>query len=222
MNLISSFLAENKYTAVEDFIPFRHTKLYLQQKFETLFMPIEGETRKGKLKELAYALGYTDHSFPKFKKRIETWQKLEGKIPVKYFEAIGVQPEVLAYVKELDIEEFEYALSLPLYPKNFIVRLMAAVYLPIILPDGTTESKAIEIVREYQEEKKLRCCIKIQNLKTIYIEPQQGIHTITYPPILKKEGGFYFIGGSGSKIGKTDIKWFIGSLKEHSLTNKST
>lgn len=35
MSLISSFLNEKKYTAVEDFIPFRHTKSYLQQRQET-------------------------------------------------------------------------------------------------------------------------------------------------------------------------------------------
>ncbi|MDP1815461.1 MAG: hypothetical protein Q8K92_13520, partial [Leadbetterella sp.] len=91
-------------------------------------------------------------------------------------------------------------------PKNFIVRRMAALYIPISLPEGTTESEAVEIVREYQEERKLRCCIKIQNLKTVYIEPQQGIHTITYPPILKKEGGFYFAGGRGTDVGISEIR----------------
>lgn len=205
MNFISSFLAENKYTAVEDFTPFRHTKSYIKQRLEA-YLTLEGTSRKERLKKLAQTLGYADHSFPKFLKRMEAWQKLEGKVPVKYFEAIGVQSDVLAYVQELDMEEFEYALSLPTYPKNFVVRIMAAIYLPVILPEGTTESDAIEIVREYQEEKKLRCCIKIQNLKTIYIEPEQGIHTITYPPILKKEGGFYFTGGVGSKVGMTDLK----------------
>lgn len=206
MNFISSFLAENKYTVVEGFIPFRHTQLYLRRKLETFFTSIIGENRKERLKELAHILGYTDHSFPKFLKRIEAWQKLEEKIPVKYFEAIEVQPEVLAYVQELDKEEFEYALSLPTYPKNFVVRLMAAVFIPINLPENTTESEAIEIIREYQEEKKLRCCIKVQNLKTVYIEPQQGIHTITYPPDLKKEGEFYFVGRSGKNVGISEIR----------------
>ena len=205
MSLIASFLESNKYTAVNDYLPFRHTKSYIQQRLET-YLAFGGTSQKERSKTLAETLGYTDHSFPKYLKKIEVWKKLEEKIPERYFEAISVQPDVLAYVQELDVEEFEYALSLSIYPKNFIVRLMAAVYLPIILPEGTTESEAIQFVRGYQEEKKLRCCIKIQNLKTIYIEPEQGIHTITYPPILKKEGGFYFTAGVGSKVGMTHVK----------------
>jgi hypothetical protein len=206
MNIFSSFLLANKCTAVEDYIPFRHTKSYLQQRFEAFCSSHQDITKRERLKELAKAIGYAEHSFPKFLKRMEAWQNLKGKIPVKYFEAIGVQSDVLNYVQALDMEEFKFTLSLPIYPKNFIVRLMAAVYLPISLPDETSESGAIEIVQEYQLMKKLRCCIKIQNIKTIFIEPQQGIHVITYPPILKKEGGFYIAGGVGAKVGMTDIK----------------
>jgi hypothetical protein len=206
MNIFSSFLPANKCTAVEDYIPFRHTKFYLQQRLDAFNTSPEDKTPKERLKELAQALGYADHSFQKFMVRWEKWQRLEGKVPVKYFEAIGVQPEVLGFVQALDLEEFEYALSLPVYPNNFIVRLMAAIYLPISLPEGTSEAEAIEIIREYQEVRKLRCCIKIRNLKTIYIEPQQGIHKITYPPILKKEGGFYSAGASGFAVGVTKVK----------------
>lgn len=206
MNLIESFLTQNKYTSVEGYIPFRHTISYLQQRFETFCSTDIRKSRKERLKELAQSIGYAENSFPKFLKRIEAWQKLDGKIPVKYFEEIEVQSEVLTYVQELDMEEFEYALSLPVYPKNFIVRTMPTVYIPVSLPDGTTESEAIEMVREYQEEWKSRCCIKIQHLKTIYIEPQHAIHTFTYAPILKKEGGFYFAGGGGKAIGVTQIK----------------
>ena len=206
MNIFSSFLPANKCTAVEDYIPFRHTKSYLQQRLDAFNTSPEDKTPKERLKELAKALGYADHSFQKFMVRWEKWQRLEGKVPVKYFEFIGVQPEVLECVQALDLEEFEYALSLPVFPKNFVVRLMAAVYSPVSLPEGTSESDAIEIVQEYQLMKKLRCCIKIQNLKTIFIEPQQGIQVITYPPILKKEGGFYIAGGVGAKVGMTDIK----------------
>ena len=100
-----------------------------------------------------------------------------------------MQPDVLEYVLELDREEFEYALSLPVYSNYFVVRYMPTGYGPVNLPVGTTEAEAIEIVQAFQEHHRLRCCIKIRQIRTMFFEPDAGFSIVAYPPVLKKRGG---------------------------------
>jgi len=61
---------------------------------------------------------------------MEEWNRLERKIPLKYFEIIGVERKTLEFTLELDWEEFEKAKGGPFTPKKAMLRLHPAFYGP--------------------------------------------------------------------------------------------
>lgn len=191
MDFFSSHLNENKYTSVKDYLHFRHTLQYINQRMHAYWCHEDGKNHKEKLIVLAQILGYAEHSIPKLKIRIDLWLNLSGEIPIKFFEAIGVQEEVLAFALALDQEEFEYALKIPVFPLNFVARLMPTVYMPMRLPEGTSEQEAIAIVQAYQLEHDFKCWINIGEIKTIYFEPKSHVGVILHPPVLAKVGKIF-------------------------------
>lgn len=191
MDFFSSYLNDNKYTSVKDYLHFRHTLQYINQRMHAYWCHEDGKTHKEKLIALAQILGYAEHSIPKLKIRIDLWLNLSGEIPIKFFEAIGVQEEVLAFALALDQEEFEYALTIPVFPKNFVARLMPTVCIPISLPEGTSEQEAIAIVLAYQQEHNFMCWINIGDIKSIFFAPKSHYRTTNHPPVLKKVGKIY-------------------------------
>ncbi len=186
MDVLASFSTHNKFTSVEGYVRFRHTLAYIQQKDAACLDGLSAPLRKKKLHEMAAFVGYSQGSFSKFLRRRDWWLGLRGRIPEKYFRFIGVEPAALNFTLQLDKEEFDNALSLPVYPQNFIIRYMAAVYSPKGLPEGTTEQEAIAIIQDFQKEHNLRCCINIHQIKTIFVEPGRGCSTVLYPPLLKR------------------------------------
>ncbi len=207
MDLMASFSTHNKYTTVEGYVRFRHTLALIQQKDAACFDVHSTVGHKKKLLEMAAFIGYSQSSYSKFLRRRDGWLRLEGRIPEKYFRFIGIKPAVLDFTLQLDKEEFEYALSLPAYPRNFIIRYMPAVYGPKELPEGTTEQEAIAMIKAFQEEHKLRCCINIHQIKTIFVEPGRGCSTVIYPPRLKRTTeGFYVASEDGVGTGVAQVR----------------
>lgn len=126
------------------------------------------------------ASGYKHYS--KFVIHKKEWDQLIRKIPLGYFNFLGVDRKVLDLTLELDYQEYEDALELPLYPKFATIRLMSAVYTSEKIPGNMIEEEALEYIYEVVKEKGFQCCINYPFLKTIFVDKMRGINTIYYPP----------------------------------------
>ena len=115
----TAFTSEFGYMDVSQYVRFRRTLVYIKQKDDEFLSGLTRISRKEKLKELSRFIGYPDYNFFKFLRGRELWLKMEGKIPERYFIGIGVDFDVLNHVLGLDMKEFDYAASLPVYPKRF-------------------------------------------------------------------------------------------------------
>ncbi len=175
------FFSARKINAVDDYERFHHTRAYLKSLSplpDTSFKL--SDEHKIVLEKIRKACGYSHRS--KFIIHKREWDRLERPVPLKYFNYLGVDYEVLDLVLDLDRREFEQALELPRYPKFAIIRLMAAIYANCEIPGGMEEREAVEYVAEVVKEKRFRCCINYPQLKTIYFDPRTGVSTIYYPP----------------------------------------
>jgi len=120
---------------VEDYVRFYQTKVYLYQKSGKL---IYYKNNLPEIRKLAEKAGYKDLN--SFLKHREEWHELKRKIPLSYLEALGVDLKVVQFTVELDVEEYEQAIQLPLYPRCGIARLIPAAYCSISLPEGTARN----------------------------------------------------------------------------------
>ena len=199
MNILSTFSARDKFNTPDDYIRFRNTSLYISQKHKKFI----GNNEKARLKELCELIGYKNYA--KFRRKLDKWTTLENPIPKKYFDAIGIAPNVLEFVVELDNQEYKNALLAPVSINNFVAKYMACIYMPQEIPSTTDELEAIQYVKKFQETTRILCWINIAGLKTISIKPDGTIfHSYVYPSI-KIENGNYVFGKSNEDIGITKI-----------------
>jgi hypothetical protein len=86
------------------------------------------------------SLGYKNRA--KFLRRLEEWQELWGKIPLKFLEMLCIPKEDLHTVLEFDKQDYFEAVKHCKMPQYFQYRVMPAVYPVKKLPDGATEEQA--------------------------------------------------------------------------------
>lgn len=121
-----------------DYIPFRNCLAYIKEKAEVIPYNSGGNTEKKK-RILAIMNDVGMKNYNKFKRRREEWDKLNGRIPLSYFDSIGVEINVLNQCLELDNEEYKKALSFE--------RKIYHVGVGYFMAGGTKE-----IPEEYREE----------------------------------------------------------------------
>ena len=158
---------------LDDYIRFRHTKAYIRGK--SLLHPSS--------KEIMASIGY--RTLRKFTVHRKEWDELTGRIPVKYFSAIGVDLEVLRFTLELDQQEFDLALELPFSPKSYGIRLMPTVYHTMDFPSQTTEEQAIVILKDYSKNTRTYCFITVPDIKSVWVQPDGAVLTTLYRPELE-------------------------------------
>lgn len=188
---------------IEDYERFSNTKAYLKKKSGRL---IFFKDQTDEIREMAENCGYK--KFNKFVEHRKEWHELKRKIPLSYLEEIGARLDVIEFTVELDQEEFEQALNLTFSPDYFTVRMMPSVYINRKLPPGLTEKKAVEYVEEYSKKEKRICWIKISNIKTTWIYPEENKDKLVtyYKPGFTVENNFFIPALSGRKIGKTRLR----------------
>ena len=120
----------------------------------------------------------------KFIRHRKEWDNLERNIPLDYLNHIGIDLNTLKTTVEIDQEEYEDVLKLPLYPKYFTVRYMPTIYGSVKLPDNCLETEAIEIVKNFSKKTGLKCNINYLNLKTILIE-RDNVYVAYYKPEIR-------------------------------------
>jgi len=179
---------------VEDYVRFRHCKVYLKSKSD------ECKDKNALRVECGYSL---KNSFNKFRIHRKEWDNLERKNPLKYLSEIGVDLDTLKFTVELDQEEFDRALEIPYYPHIVGFRVMAAVFSQFELPENTPEREAIEVTKRFAREKGFRSFIPVRDLKTIYVEPDGSVFTNYYRPCLEITKSHIEASSDGSWFGKS-------------------
>ncbi|MBN2659557.1 MAG: hypothetical protein EH225_08615 [Calditrichaeota bacterium] len=174
--LIESFQPA-RINSVDDYRRFRHT-LNLIKRQSSAIPASDKEAENRLMKTLGYAKP------DKFRNHRREWDRLERRIPLKYFNKIGIDRKVLQFTLELDAEEFEQACSVQTYPETAVMKLIPAVYKKIVFNKGTDEIQAIEQLKEIAVETGRTCLISFPELKSISIRPDGTVAYIFYPPEL--------------------------------------
>ena len=191
MKEIPFFSVEN-VNRVEGYKRFRHSRTYFKQR--------SGEHRDEKT--LLLACGYSFKSLNKFRIHRKAWNDLSRKIPLKYAQAIGIDPNVMDTVLDADQREFDQALQLPFFPKTAGVRLLAAVYATYEFPPNVTENEAISILKAYSEKTGRYCFIQLAEIKTIWVRPE-SVFTDIYRPEIETGKVWLTPSADGAWVGKS-------------------
>ena len=80
---------------------------------------------------------------------------------------------------------------------------MAAVFSQFELPANTSEAEAIEVTKRFAMEKGFRSFIPVEDLKTIFVEPNGTVFTKYYRPCLEITKTYVEASSDGSWVGKS-------------------
>lgn len=196
MSRVLPVFSAREVNRVEDYLRFFHTKAYLRQR-SAAYPGAASDPA------LMAATGYKKAA--KFARHRAEWDALRRPIPLGYLEAIGAGLDVLSVAAEADLAEFEAALTLPIYPRWGIERIIPSIYMNFALPSGTTEAQAIEIILDRSRRTQHECCVHIVGLKTIYANPAGEVSTIFYEPTLHVQGSFLIPRSDGRGVGTCKI-----------------
>jgi hypothetical protein len=203
-----SFFSAHHINSLDDYERFYHTKRYLGN-----LNPVKesnfklSPTDTNTIKNMMNALGYSNIN--KFRTIKNEWDSLRRPIPLKYFDYIGADRNVLEFTLELDNEEYEQAIELPRYPRYAIVRRMAAIYKNIKIPSGLREEDARSYLFDLMAKNRLRCCINYPELLSIFLEPNGTVNYVYYPPEIRFGKKYAVPVKDGTGIGMT----YIGANK---------
>jgi hypothetical protein len=142
----------------------------------------------------------------KFQRHKAAWDRGQARIPLAYLEGIGVDLDLLRTAVELDQRALVAAVSVPLLPRYFTARLMAAVYQTTELPEGCTEEQAVEMVRRFAAKSGRECCIHFPGLKSVFIRPDGSVSTCLYKPELRIDNGKVSFGETGDALGMVGVR----------------
>jgi hypothetical protein len=193
--------------SVEDFLFCRNTKLYLSQCANRAGVVFSLKPNPPTVAAMK-AAGYND--WQKFVTHAQLWHDLERPVPMGYVSHLGLDLEVLKAVVGFDAENFEKALTLPLRPKVWTLRLMPGVYQVVSFPkELQTEQECIEHIRKLQKSDPLvsrcRAVINTIGLKAIWFEPDGRIWISYRKPTLTFTKTHLFFGSDGRHIGVMSI-----------------
>ena len=191
-----TFFSVRNINKLDEYTRFFHTRQYIHQK--SAHFPDE-KTTVSAMKKMMEFCGYS--KFNKFKMQRKEWDMLIRNIPLSYFEYVGIDREILLFTLELDYQEYEQVLDIPLYPRFAVIRIMAAFYQERKFPENTPETAAIEVLKEFSKEKSKRCCINYPELKTIFVEPDGTVNVVHYPPAIKFKRKWAIPANNGHGIG---------------------
>jgi transcriptional regulator with XRE-family HTH domain len=79
------------------------------------------------------------------------------------------------------------ALDQPI-PSQVVIRWIPAVYGTMRLPENCTPEEAIKMATKFSREKGFRTCVRLSNIRTVYVEPD-GSRMLSFAP---PSGGFRF------------------------------
>ena len=193
------FLFTRSINKIEDYQPFYHSKAYLKQKVGSLTY---FKDQIPKIRKLAKKVGYKDLN--QFIKHRKLWHDFAKKIPISYLEEIDVKLDVLKFTIELDQNDYQKALEIPLYPKSYTIQTRPLPFSKP-LPENIPEAEAVELVRKEAIIENKSCVINYPSLKLIFIDTDGSVSKAYYQPEIKIEGGYVIPGKLNNSIGKVSL-----------------
>ncbi len=189
------FFSANGINTIGEYERFRHTKAYVKQKSAACL------DRHDVMRKAGYV------HFEKFTQHRKEFDNLNRNIPLKYLDAVAADRDTIGFCSELDMQEFLYTKdTIDLYPEYATVRIYFCIHQSIAFPPGTPEKDAVEIVRDYTHENRIRACINYVGLKTIAVEPDGRVNEIWYPPTVRFTKFWMMVHGDGRNIGKAYLR----------------
>lgn len=188
MSQIIPVFTAREINETTQYVRFFHTRAYLEQK--SRLIPYSIALHHEKIRTLMAACGYRKRRPEKFNAHRRQWDLLDRAIPRSYLSFIGADIDVMLFTAELDAQEYDYVVDMPLYPRYASVRLALGVYIRLELPEGITETDAVAFVRELAVHQSRRCCIGFRDIKTIWIEGTGEISYSYYRPQLRVTRSF--------------------------------
>lgn len=179
-----------KITSVNDYLPYRHSRLLLQTHYKEL--PVDRKGLPLNLAAMMEATGYRKRL--KFLNRmLEQWINCAGKIPIKFLEFIGITKKDLLWTLEFDKQDFFEALQHCNRPRHFQYKIMPCVYPVEKLPDGITEEAAVIYVMAFMKTKpewvqQYGAHITYNGIKTLWIHSDGSTGMSLYVPAIVFEG----------------------------------
>jgi hypothetical protein len=193
------FLSTRSINKIEDYQPFYHSKAYLNKKAGSLAY---FKNQVPKIRKLAKKVGYKD--FNQFIKHRKLWHDFSKKIPISYLEEIGVDLDVLKFTIELDQNDYQKALEIPLYPKSYTIQTRPLPFSKP-LPENISEAEAVELVRREVIIENKSCVIDYPYLKLIFIDTDGSVSTVYYQPEIKIKRGYVIPGKLNNSIGEVSL-----------------
>lgn len=190
----SVFLAGRKKDSPKDYQPYFHIRSYLRQKYRQSGLAAP---------ELAEACGYK--KMDKFKRHQEAWLKVERPVPEKFLEAVGIDPEMLAKVQGLDLDQWEEAVGKATVPESFSARLMPAVWQSVPLPENLSEAQAISYVKEYSRLINRQCRVNYAGLRTAWIWPDGHLSNYYNRPNIEYRNRLVYFTTEATRPGTTGL-----------------
>jgi hypothetical protein len=198
------FLSPRQLNTIEDYERFYHTKAYLRSLTIPARPLFKGATdTTSRLAAAMNACGY--RNLQRFLHHKQDWDHLKRRIPLTYWDCIGVERSVVELTLEADREDYEAALRLPLHPTHATIRVAPAVYVNHRLPDGADEHEAVEYLVEKSKELGKSCCINYTGLKTVTVNRDGEVNTIYYPPQIVYTGSYAMPTSAGSEVGTSCV-----------------
>jgi hypothetical protein len=164
--LITAFSARSS-NPLKGYERARLTKKYLRFCFSRFSNRFTSEKESTKI--LAAASGYSERKLTKFRQHKEDWLNFDRPIPISFAEAIGVKRKILEHCIQKDQLEFDEFNTRVAYPQSFGIRYMSAIYGKQLLPEGTDEEEAIEIMKQFVLKNKLGCWLNIDGIRSTYV-----------------------------------------------------
>ena len=193
MNFFSLFTPV-EINRIEDYTRFRNTKAYIRQ------LSSRFESTEELMKKSGYA------KFEKFKKHREEFDNLDRWVPLKYLDAIGANRATLKFCGELDHEEFEDATEIEeLYPEYAVVRIIPSVYSGFELPEGITETEAIEFLIQYSAETGKMYFLNYHDFKTVIIDSDGTVNTVYHPPSFRITKSYLIPETTNNNLGNVKV-----------------
>jgi hypothetical protein len=201
MNQRIPFFSAREINSVDDYERLFHLKSYIKEKSGRF----EYDRKKNPvLLDLMKKSGYA--KYQKFQTHRKCWENLERNIPLAYLKAIGGDIDTIRQIFKTDVEEYDRALKVALFPKYWTVRIFAAMYQSRKFPPNIAEDEAIEFLKTFSAEKKLRCCINYPSIKTIWIEDfGKEVKYSYYRPAIKFTKNMLILSNDGSGIGVSTL-----------------
>ncbi|MFW6230081.1 MAG: hypothetical protein ACOC4L_03770 [Halanaerobium sp.] len=195
------FLSAKEINDIRNYERFYHTRAYLRKKSGRLTF---FKDEKDQIEQLAENSGYK--KFNKFIEHRKEWHQMKRKIPRKYIKAIGAKIRVLKFTVELDREEYEKVLQIPLYPEYATVRYHPGFYKSYKFPPETTEEEAVEIMKEYAQKEDKLCFINYPGIKTVGFKPDGDVYRIYNRPDIDVTKEYIIPADGGERIGKVFLE----------------